>query len=70
MIVCKMLDISQQKRAIPERQKINKVNPKIAPAYYLIRISRLRHREQEPGRAQLTSCAEEMELRICGDQGS
>lgn len=71
MMVFKILDIRQQRTVIPERWKINTVRPTTtAPAYHLEKFSRLRYREEEPRHNSTTSYAEEMKLRVCGDQRS
>lgn len=49
---------------IPERQKTNKVNPTIAPAYYLERVSTTITGRENPDRAQQKIWDKEIELGV------
>ena len=47
-IVLNTVDIRQWKAVIPERQDMNELSPKIAPAFCTERISSTQHKKGEP----------------------
>lgn len=64
-----VLDIRHHRTVILER-RTNEVNPVNASAYFLERISRMQHKEEEHRWSPIVSLSWEMDQGVQGGQGS